>query len=478
MSELSEPNRRHVVVIGGGITGLAAAHRLVELDPIRQITLLEAADRLGGVLETVRQDGFTLERSADNFITNVPWALDLCRRLGMQEDLMPTNAAFRQAFVVCRGRLEKIPQGFMIMAPSRIGPMLTTPILGWLGKLRMVGEYFVPSRDAGAQEDESLAAFAIRRFGRQTYERLIQPLVGGIYTADPRQLSVRATLPRFLEMERQHGSLIRAALSEALTKKPGESAGSGARYTMFVTVRGGLCELATRIVDRLPEGTVQLSSPVEKMTRDTAGTWRLNIGGDRRREVSAGTVIVATPAHRATHLLRDVDGQLSDDLASIPHAGCVVVSLGYRREQIGHPLDGFGFVVPAIEKRQILSGSFSSVKYPGRAPDGHELIRVFIGGACQEELVSLGDDRLRSIAVGELADLLTITGEPIFCNIARWPGVMPQYHVGHIALVERIEARAAALGGLHLAGNAYRGVGIPNCIHSGEQAAEQICGTK
>ncbi len=476
MSAAAE-SQKHVVVIGGGITGLAAAHRLSELDRSVKITLLEASNRLGGVLETVRHDGFLIERSADNFITNIPYALDLCRRLGIEEQLSQTNDAHRRAFVVCRGRLESIPEGFLIMAPSRLWPVLTTPILSWRGKMRLAAEWFVRT---GSGADESLASFATRRFGREMYERLAQPLVGGIYTADPEKLSVRAAMPRFVKMEQEYGSLIRGARRGAAKATKANKRESAARYSMFTTPREGMSSLVDALADRLPDGSVRLDAAVKQITQreqivqHEAGKWSIAIAGDEPRTIEADGVIVATPAHRAATLLGRLDRELAAELEQIFCASCAIVSLGYSRSQIGHPLDGFGFVVPQIERRQILSASFSSVKYAGRAPEGCELIRVFIGGACQADLVDLDDDALRTIAVEELVDLLTIDGEPIFARISRWRGAMPQYHLGHIERIERIRSRAASHHGLALAGNAYGGVGVPQCIQSGEQAAATV----
>ena len=458
-------------MIGGGITGLAAANRVLEVDPTIKLTLLEASGRLGGVLETVQHDGFMVEQSADGFITNVPWATDLCRRVGLADQLQPTSDRHRRAFVVCRSRLEPIPEGFLIMAPSRVGPMLRTPILSTLGKLRLLGELFVPAKKHVS--DESLASFVSRRLGRETYQRLVQPLVGGIYTADPEQLSVQATMPRFLEMECTHGSLIRAAWRQARTRDKTPT-GTGARYSMFMAPRGGMTSLIDALAARLPDGSVLLDTAVDNLVQEPSGEWSLHLAGNPPERLAVDAVIVATPARQTAQLLAGLDGELADHLRQIRYASCAVVTLGYRREQIGHALDGFGFVTPLIEQRQILSGSFSSVKYPGRAPAGCELLRIFMGGACQPELVDLPDDQLMEIAIKEIAALLSVTGNPILQNIRRWPSTMPQYHVGHVQLVNKIRTLAQRFPGLKLAGNAYAGVGIPHCIHSGEQAAEEI----
>ena len=472
MSELNHEKKR-VAVIGGGISGLATAHRIYELDPSIDIRLYEALPRLGGSLYTERRDGFLLEWGADNFITQLPWGLDLCRRIGFEDQLIPTDAAHRQAFVVRRGRLHKIPEGFVIMAPSRIWPVITTPILSPFGKLRMAWEYFVPSY--AEDEDESLASFVIRRFGRETYDRLVQPLVGGIYTGDPERLSVQMTMPRFVEMEHKHGSLIRAVWAQAGRKRQQQAKGSsGARYSMFVAPRNGMDSLVEAIAARLPDGSIRLGSPVTSIEPRPEGGWDLGVGGEDLETVTVDAVVLAVKAQAASQLLTDVEPNASELLAEIPHASCSIVSLGYRRDQISHPMDGFGFVVPLVENRKILSGSFSSVKYPGRAPEGKVLMRAFIGGACQAELADLPDEDLITIAREEFGQLLGIRGEPLLTNIARQPHAMPQYYVGHKQRVEQIDQLLSRLPGLYFAGNAYEGVGMPQCIHSGEQAAQRL----
>ncbi len=459
---------RSVAVIGGGITGLAAAHRLHELDPSVRVTLFEASDRPGGVLQTVRDDAYLLELSADNFITNVPWALDLCRRIGLAEELLETRASERRAFVVHRGKLEAVPEGFLLMAPGKIWPIVSTPILSLRGKLRLLGDWFIRPRENN--RDESLASFVTRRLGRETFERLVQPLVGGIYTADPEKLSLAATMPRFLEMERRHGSLIRAALKEQ-SKKAGP-AGSGARYSMFVAPREGMASLVTRLVERLPTDAIRFNSPVTRIAPRSSDGWLVTVDHEAPQPFDA--VVLAAPALCAAEIVKDTSPELAHELRAIPYAGSAVALLGYRRDQLAKPLEGFGFVVPDVERRSILATSFSSQKFDGRAPSDHVLLRVFLGGAAHPEMVDLPDDELKRIAQRELGELLGARGEPSLFRVVRWAGRMPQYHLGHLDRVERIEALAVKLPGLQLAGNAYHGVGIPNCIHSGEQAAERL----
>lgn len=455
-----------VAIIGGGIAGLAAAHRLHEIEPPLSITLFEAADRLGGALRTEQQGGYLLELGADNFITNVPWGVELCRRLGLADQLLPTRESQRRAMVVHRRKLVPVPAGFRLLSPTRTLPILRSPLLSWPGKLRMLAERFVPR--ANGDEDESLAAFARRRLGREAFERLVQPLVAGIYTADAEKLSMRAALPRFVEMERQHGGLIRAARYATSSDSADES---GARYGMFVAPRGGMSSIVDALAARLPRETARLSCAVREIAPAADRSWTVLVDGKAER---FDAVVLAAPAPAAATLLASFDAELAEDLRQIEYAGSAIVLLGYRRDQIAHPLDSFGFVVPTLERRGILAASFSSVKFEERAPRDRVLIRVFLGGAERPEQVALDDEALRQMAIEELAELLGAAGEPELTRVVRWPNSMPQYHVGHVRRVERIESRAARFPTLALAGNAYRGVGVPHCIHSGEQAAERI----
>jgi oxygen-dependent protoporphyrinogen oxidase len=471
---------RRAAVVGGGIAGLVAAHRLVELDPALDVVLYESERRLGGSLFTIRQDGFLIEQGADSFITNVPWGLDLCRKIGFVDQLIPTNPQHRHVSLVHRGRLRPVPDGFMLMAPKRLWPMVTTPVLSVRGKLRLAWEYFVPRRTESG--DESLASFVRRRLGQEALERLVQPLVAGIYTADPERLSLMATFPRFQQMEREHGSLIRATRRQRRAAAATNDSLSGSRYELFVTPRDGLSSLVAALAARLPRSAVRYGTRVDRLVRQ-GNRWRLRLSGNNSLgAVEDGlleaelfdVVVIATPASVAARLLAEVDGELTAELARIEYASTAVVSVGYDTEQMRQPPDGFGFVVPAVERRRILSASYSSAKFPGRAPLGQMLIRVFVGGACQPEMAQLSDDDLLRVVTEELAELLGTRGSPRTVTIARWLGAMPQYHVGHMERVARIDARIDALGGLALAGNAYHGVGIPYTIHSGEAAVERL----
>jgi oxygen-dependent protoporphyrinogen oxidase len=458
-----------VAVVGGGIAGLAAAHRALEWARERgqrvEIALLEAADRLGGTIQTERRDGFLVELGPDSFLSEKPWALALCRRLGLESALIGTDDRFRRVYVVRRGRLHPLPDGFQLLAPTRLGPLAASPLFSWRGKLRMALDLVLPR---GGGPDESLGSFVRRRLGREALERVAQPLVAGIYTADPDDLSLAATMPRFLDLERQHRSVI-LGLARAARRAPKVAAGtSGARWSLFVTLAEGMETLIRALADRLPPEAVRLKARVAGLERDASG-WRVGIPGEPALTVDA--VILAAEAHQAARLLRYLDPSLAHLLEGIAYASSATVTLALSRADVAHPLDGFGFVVPHAERRPVLAGTFSSVKYPGRAPAGHVLLRVFMGGALDEGALAQPDEALVATARRELAALLGVSGEPLFTRVARYPRAMPQYHVGHLARVEAIERAVARLPGLALAGGAYRGVGIADCVRSAEDAA-------
>ena len=465
---------RRVVVIGGGIAGLAAAHRIAELSKEKSLnldlTMLETSPRLGGSIATERIGDFLVEAGPDSFITEKPWALRLCERLGLRSRLISTQSAYQKIYIVYRGKLVALPEGFFLLAPTRLWPFIQTPLFSWPGKLRMASELFLPRK--AVNDDESLGSFVRRRFGNEALERVAQPLVGGIYASDPDQLSITATMPRFKEMERSKRSVILAMRSEQRRRARSES-GSGARWSLFVTLAGGMQELVDAIAQRMPVGAIRLNSPVTCLSRDEEKkNWRIAIGDNET--ISADAIIVATPAFQAAEILTPIPNDAAAELKQIAYASTATVSLAYRREDFRRPLDSFGFVVPAMEGRKIMACTFSSLKYPGRAPEGHILLRAFVGGALQAKLFEEDDATMQSNVRTELADLLGVTASPIFTRIWRHPNSMPQYHVGHTARVERIEQALQIFPSLALAGSAYRGVGISDCVRTGEDAAAKI----
>lgn len=476
LSPESNPRAPHIVIVGGGIAGLATAYRLEELSREREqplrFTLLEASDRFGGVIATEQRDDFLLELGPDSFISEKPWALALCRRLGLEPELLGTNDAHRSTFVVHKGKLEPLPQGFMLLAPTQFGPLMRSRIFSWPGKLRMALDLVLPR--AREQNDESLGSFVRRRLGREALERIAQPLIGGIYTADPDQLSLAATMPRFLHMEREYRSVI-YALWQASRRNPQTTKGtSGARWSLFVTLQSGMQRLVSALTEHLTIGTLRQRCPVTSVRYQTVGPSRWTVDCGDGSSLHADGLVLATPAFAAAQLVHGFDHALSQHLSGIPYSSTATVNMAYRRDQIPHSLNGFGFVVPRVEQRSVLAGTFSSVKYAGRAPSDHALLRTFVGGALQAELFERDDAEIRTLVRTELHQLLGIEAEPLLTRIARYPQSMPQYRVGHLQLVDEIEKQVAEHPGLALAGNAYRGVGLADCVRSGEAAAEAV----
>ncbi len=477
-----------VAIIGGGITGLAAAHRLIELSaaaerPIR-VALFEAGSRLGGVLHTERINDCLVELGSDSFITNKPGAIELCRRLGLEDRLISTDPKYRQALVLRKGKPVAVPEGFMLMAPAKIWPILSSPIFSPIGKLRLGLESWIPRR--ASEDDESVAAFVRRRLGNEALDRLVQPLVAGIYTSDPEKLSLRATLPRFIEMEQRHGSLTRAArrgLSDSGPRPSNNTNGtreSGARYGLFVALRDGMSELVDALVDRIRgSGEVHLDAPVASVLCSSSPDEGYSLSfaakpGSSTHTTSFSAVILALPADRAANLIWPLDSTLAGSLSEIQYASSAIVCTGHSLADVSHPLNGSGLVIPAAEHRRILSVSFASRKFAGRAPDGEVVLRTFMGGALQPEILDHTDEQLIEIVKTELGQILGVRGEPRFAVVSRHNRAMPQYHVGHLDRLRHIEQRASEHSRLALAGNAYTGVGIPDCVTSGEKAADRI----
>lgn len=452
-----------VAVIGGGIAGLAAAHRLIELGGWH-VDVFEAGSTPGGLLETTETGDFLVERGADAFITNKPAAIDLCRRLGLEDRLIGTDERFRRSLVLHQGRPCPVPDGLQLLMPTRMDAVRETPLLSDAAKQRVADEACIPP--AAELRDESVASFVRRRFGVEWFDRIAQPMVGGIYTADPEQLSLLATLPRFLQMEQEHGSLLKAA-----ENLPPQEA-SGARYGLFVSLRGGISELVTALSDRVQsQASVWCEHPIESVSRAEDGRWQVT-GLSATQSFDA--VVLALPAWASAQLISDLP-ELATELRSIPYASSAIVCTAHRLADIEHDMSAFGLVVPAVENRRVLAVSFSSRKFSGRAPDDCILLRTFLGGATQPELLDHSDSKLTEIVLEELSEIFGVSGSPLLTLVTRYERAMPQYHLGHVERVARIRDQVAMWSGLELAGNAFEGVGIPDAVRSGEEAAARLC---
>ncbi len=463
-----------MLIIGGGISGLSAAYYTQKKTSDANITLFEAGSRWGGKITTDRvstDEGlFVVEGGPDTFLATKPYATQLCQELGLAERLHGTNPARRNTYVLHEGRLLPLPDGLAMMIPSDIASMLRSGLLHWPAKLRMGLDFLLPARSVDG--DESLGAFVSRRLGRAAYENLIEPLMSGIYAGDGDQLSLKSTFPYLRDLELKYGSLARGALEMRKQASARQASLQGSR-SAFLTPTTGLAEIVETLVAHLEHKGVdlRLNTPVAGITHQGA-LYQVELKTGATLE--ADSVILATPAPVSGALLAALDPSLASVLESIPYASTATVSLAYRRSDLPHALDGYGYVIPRREGRRALACTWTSTKFLHRAPEDYALIRVFVGRAGQEHEIPHDESVLLELAREELRLTLGIRAEPIFSRVFVWENAMPQYNLGHPEKLARIDAALAKHPGLALAGNGYRGIGIPDCIHSGELAVEKV----
>jgi oxygen-dependent protoporphyrinogen oxidase len=470
---------RRIAIIGGGISGLSAAFHLEQQRragaPLEYV-LFERASRLGGSLLTARADSCLIEAGPDSFLTEKPWAADLCRELGIAGQLIGSNDRDRKTYILVKGQLLPIPDGLMFMVPTKILPVVFSPMFSLGTKIRMAQEWFHPPHPVGG--DETVAALVERHYGPEMVDRLADPLLSGVYGGEATGLSVRAVLPRFAEMEARHGSLGRGMLA-ARKRMPTRKAPA---RPLFSSLKDGMQELVDATVARLPHEVLRTGSGVRELRREMprAGApapqnpaWAVAAEGSDAEHFDS--VILATPAPTAGALLAAVQPQLAAELSAIAYTSSVTVTLGYARDGLRLP-PGFGFLVPRSEGKRMLACTFVHNKFPHRAPANRALIRCFLGGARDEEILDWPDQQIEAAVRKELRDILWLTAQPLFCRIYKWKGAMAQYGVGHLERLERIESLRQQLPGLALAGNGYRGIGVPDCIRSGKEAATLAAG--
>jgi protoporphyrinogen/coproporphyrinogen III oxidase len=461
-----------VAIVGGGVTGLAAAHEaLIHAQNLGRgvtVTVLEKAPRLGGNLITERSGGFVLDAGADSWVAAKPHAAALAREVGLEASIIGTREGTRRYFVAWQDRLHPVPDGLVLGVPTRVASLVRTPIFSPLGKLRMALEPFIVARRFEGDDDESIADFAVRRLGREAADRLVAPLLGGISAGDASDLSIRAAFPQFVAMEREHGSLVRGtlALQRARGRAPGRGAGEGA----FRSLEGGIAGLVDAVAEHVRRAGALLRTGVGVRTLSRAGAaWSLDLDGGER--IPADAVILAVPARAASTLLRGTDDGVARDLDAVPFGSTATVFLGYRREDVAHPLDGVGFVVPRSLGRPILAGTWVSSKWEGRAPDGHVLVRAFFS----LDDAARDDDSLVQLARSELRALMGLSATPVLSRAFRFEHASPQMRVGHLARMRRVRERLALVApGVRVAGGGYEGIGIPDSIKQGREAAQAI----
>ena len=459
---------RRVAIVGGGISGLAAAYAFDEKRQAGasvEYVVFESRTRLGGVLVTDRVDGCLVEAGPDSFLTEKPWASDLCRKIGLGDQLIGSNDSERKTYILAKGKLIVMPDGLMFMVPTKIIPTALSPLFSMRTKLRMAAEWFHPPRKAS--EDETVAEMVKRHYGAEMVDLLADPLLSGVYGGEASQLSVRAVLPRFADMEAKHGSLGRAML--AARRKEATVAESPAR-PLFSSLKDGMQRLVDALVARLDPKSLKPSAPVDAVIRQNNG-WTVSTT-DKTDHFDA--VIVATPARAAAALLKSADEDLSRDLGGIQYSSSVTVTLGYDEKVRASLPPGFGFLVPRSEGRRMLAATFVHNKFPHRAPPNRAIVRCFLGGTRDEQILQSSEQEILRIVRDELKIIIALDAEPSFARVYKWKSAMAQYSVGHLERLQRIEARRRKLPGLALAGNGYNGIGVPDCVRSGTEAAGKI----
>ena len=470
MHRSAEPSA-NCVVVGGGITGLSAAHRFMELSRERgdshTVRLLEQSDRLGGNIRTERIGEYLIEGGPDSLVAHKPAAARLAERIGLAPDLAPTGERNAGTEIVWNGQPIRVPDGFLMMAPTRWWPVLWSPLFSMRGKFRMACEPWIAARGAEV-EDESLASFVTRRFGREVLERVAEPIVAGLYTARAENLSLRLTVPRFLDMEMRERSVI-GALRKAARQRSRRAASEGHGGGTFLAFKGGLGRFVEELASRLPTGTVETQARVDAITYDAVGgVWRVHLGD---RALSADAVVLACSATVSAAIIRALDAEMSSTLSELEYASCATVTLAYPLSSIGAPLRSNGFFVPRTEKLPILACSYVSRKFQDRGPADTMVLRAFLGGATNSSVLEHDDDQLVSLTHATLARILGIRHEPVLARVHRFPSSMPQYQPGQAKWIAAIRSRSERHPGLFFAGSTLGAFGLPDCTQSGEDAA-------
>ena len=466
--------KKSIIIIGGGITGLSAAYRLSKLKTQGgaeiDITVVEKSGFLGGTIRTEYTDGFVIEGGPDCFFAEKPYAGMLVKELGISDRLIGTNNKNQGTYVLWRKKLHKLPEGVVLMIPTKFTPFATSSLFSLSGKMRMGMELFISKRTDGV--DESLSEFTLRRLGREALDRIAEPLVAGVHAGDPDTMSVRSSFPRFVDMEQKYGSLIRGMLNARRAMQ--QHAATGNR-SMFMTMKTGLKDLIDTLRQQSSGVNFKTGAGAQSIQRTLTGrdeSYTVTLSNSE--QLHADGIILAVPAYVSAGLVSSMGKDLSDLLLSIPYVSTATVSLAYKKDSFGHALKGFGFVVPRKENRRIMAATWTSSKFSYHSPDDSVLLRFFVGGAANQDMVFKSDDEIAGLVRAELKDIMGVTTEPLFVRIYRWDRAMPQYTIGHEPRVKTIEQLTAGLGNIQLCGSAYHGIGISDCINSGNTAAQSV----
>ena len=461
---------KKIAVIGGGISGLSLAYRLQQISKEKnqavEIHLFEKSTRTGGTIQTRHQDGFTFEKGPDGFIQQKPVVRDLAKELGIDNELISTQSANRRSLILQNDKLIEVPDGFYLMSPAKIIPFLRSPLLSWHGKLRTLFEPFIPAKKDDTEE--SLASFVRRRFGKENLEKISQAMLGGIYTADPEHLSMPAALPRFIELEKKYGSILKGVIASMAKTKDVR----GPRYGLFGSFHNGMSPLTNALTAKIPVDHLHLNAEIQSIQLESSTqNWKIKTNN---QEYDFDKVCLAVSAFAASTILSDLTQDQRHQFRSIPYAGSAILHFGFKSEQIKNRPSAIGFIVPHKENKSFIACSFMSNKYENRAPKGFDLIRVFAGGAMQEEVLNWPVEELRNKVLEEISAVLNIQGDPFIEDVAIWPKSMPQYTMGHLERVKRVQQTVQSYPNLYLLGNAYGGVGIPDLVEKANELAKNI----
>ena len=461
---------KKIIIIGGGIAGLAAAFRIqreIKEGDNLECILLEGSNHFGGKISTEKLDGFIIERGPDSFISQKPAAIQLCKQLGLEDRLTGTNPGAPSTFVYTGGKLVTMPDGLSLMIPTKFLPFALTPLFSLPGKIRMAFDLLIPKKQDNG--DESLASFVRRRMGEEALNKMAEPMLAGIYASDPEKMSITSTFPMFVETEKKYRSLILGMLARKKAMLMNAVKRPSSAYSLFMTLKDGLGEMVDAVIKKSPDIQFKSGTKVVGIEKNKE-KWHLKLDDGSENQVDA--VIVATPGTVTAKLLQNITPDSAELLNSIHYVSTATVTLGYKREGFSHSLDGFGFVVPKAEGCSILACTWTSSKFPHRAPKDYVMLRCYVGGALQEEIAEKDTETLETLVRKDLQQIMGITETPIFCKVFKNNKSNVQYHVNHSQKIDSIMEDLKNYPGLFLAGSAYRGIGIPDCIQNGNLAAE------